>query len=101
MEDVRTTEQVGGVIRRVRGDLGMSRAELSRLSGVSQRTIFALENGEGLNIGFGKVLDLMRPLGLVLSLDLAEGNTAAASQAPSVGEPLPGWYDLAGFWKLS
>ena len=95
-------DQAGSVVRRVREDLGISRAELSRRAEISPRTLFAFEQGQNENIGLAGFLRITAALGLVVSLDdgasLSPGQTAVPDR---VSAPFaPDWDRLGDAWTL-
>ncbi|MDO4848604.1 MAG: helix-turn-helix domain-containing protein [Coriobacteriia bacterium] len=94
--------QAGSIVRRVREDQGISRAELSRLAKVSPRTLFAFEQGENENLGLAGFLRVTAALGLVVSLDdgasPTPGQTAAAGRGADVFAPK--WDRLGDVWSL-
>lgn len=99
---VATAELVGSIIRRVREDKGMSRAQLAAASGMGARTLYALETGESENVGLGKILKVLDALGLSMSIDFDnffpkqtnDAGTAELQETTSSWEPLP------DIWKL-
>lgn len=97
MDRINSTAEVGNIVYRIREDLGLSRAKLSASTGVSARSIYALEKGESENIGLDKLLKITNALGLALFIDLEE---RAAAQNPQPAAPSIPWDDLADIWKL-
>ena len=94
---VLTTEMAGSIIRRVREERGLSRAELARKVGIGARTLYALEVGESENFGLGNYLKLLEILGLSLSVDFDgrdERMTASTTDIPEL--PV---LELADIWK--
>lgn len=106
MEAIRTSEQIGRAVRRMRRERGMSRAQLSALTGIGTRTIYALEAGESVNFGLGKLLAVFEALGLTLYMGLtnepASQGAPARQNASSAAAPAvaPHWDDLGDLWKL-
>ncbi len=96
METIRSSEQVGGIARRFREDLGLSRASLAARAGVSARTVYAFEAGEGGNIGLGKTLAILRELGL--SVRVGPATEAGEPAVPT--QPMPEWPALDERWAL-
>ena len=99
MAIVSSIEQIGGTVRRMREERGMSRAELSARTGIGARTLYALETGESANFGLGKLLAVLEALGLKLSIDL-EG--VSPTPRGSLGAPRRqfDWDELGDVWKL-
>ena len=93
---ITSTALAGNIIHRIREDNDMSRAKLAELTGVSPRSLYALEKGESENFGLGKFLRVADALGLVVSIDLKE---KPESQAPKPKLDLPR-NNLADIWKL-
>lgn len=56
--------EVGQLVRRARKKAGLSQAQLQDLSGVNRVRISLLESGEIEELGFTKVMSLLRALGL-------------------------------------
>ncbi len=100
MSKVRSAEAAGSIIRRIREESGMSRAALSRETGIAQRTIYALEQGESINFGLGNYLKLLDALGLSMEINLQDdkGATRKAKKARLQAD-IPE-YELADIWKL-
>ena len=100
MSKIKSTAAAGNIIRRMREELGMSRAALSRETRIAPRTIYALEQGESPNFGLGNYLKLLEALGLSMEISL-QGNDASAARAkrtqPKINVPE---YELADIWKL-
>lgn len=64
MEQIaRTTQQIGGAIRRRRRQAGLSQSELGAKSNLRQATISALENGEP-GIQLRTLIDVIATMGL-------------------------------------
>lgn len=112
-----TAATAGNIVRRVREDRGISRAELSAITGVGTRTLYALEEGEGENIGLSRFLRILEALGLSLSIDVVESSMTPAphdasgqhanigmtktspSQTTDAKASAP-WDNLGDIWKL-
>lgn len=94
---VLTTEMAGSIIRRVREERSMSRAELARKAGIGARTLYALEVGESENFGLGNYLKLLEILGLSLSVDV-DGHTEGIAASTTNTPELP-VLELADIWK--
>ena len=97
MGRVLTTEMAGSIIRRVREERSMSRAELARKAGIGARTLYALEVGESENFGLGNYLKLLEILGLSLSVDV-DGHTEGIAASTTNTPELP-VLELADIWK--
>lgn len=100
---VKQSAQAGSIIRRVREDRGISRAQLARVANVSPRTLFAFEQGENENIGLAGFLRLASALGLSVCVDDAAFSAAGQSRpaaAKTRGIPRPQWECLGDVWKL-
>ncbi len=99
---VKQSAQAGSIIRRVREDKGISRAQLARAAKVSPRTLFAFEQGENENIGLAGFLRLASALDLIVCVDdafsAAGQSRPAAAKARSI--PRPQWDCLGDVWKL-
>ena len=98
MGKVTSTEAAGSIIRRVREEKGISRAQLAADTNIGARTLYALETGESENFGLGNYLRLIDKLGLSLSVDYQESVSSTSGNAAN-RSPLP-WDDLADIWKL-
>lgn len=72
MSGIVSTEMAGSIIRRVREDRGVSRAELAKIVGIGARTLYALETGESENFGLGNYLRLLDALGLTMEISVAD-----------------------------
>ena len=70
MGKVRSAQSAGSIVRRVREEKGVSRAELSSETGIGTRTIYALEQGESRNFGLENYLKILAALGLDMSGNL-------------------------------
>ena len=99
MGKVRSAQSAGSIVRRVREEKGVSRAELSSETGIGTRTIYALEQGEGKNFGLENYLKILAALGLDMSVDL-KGSPAAIKQPDDLEAPLVPTFELADIWKL-
>ena len=102
MGAVATAELVGGIVRRVREDKGMSRAQLAAASSVGARTLYALETGESENIGLGKLLKILDVLDLSMSIDYDKPpvQQKAATSTSQIDSPIPPWESLPEIWRL-
>lgn len=97
MGKITTPAMAGSIVRRIRKERGMSRAELSQATGIGTRTLYALETGESPNFGLANYLKVLDALGLALSVDLD------APAQPSSAQPRnerPPWDDLGDLWRL-
>ena len=99
MGKVRNAQSAGSIVRRVREEKGVSRAELSSETGIGTRTIYALEQGESRNFGLENYLKILAALGLDMSVDL-KGSPAAIKQPDDLEAPLVPTFELADIWKL-
>ena len=99
---VGSTELAGSIVRRIREDLGMSRAELAERTGIGARTLYALETGESENFGLGNYLRVLDALDLAMSVDLKKPLLAArpTGETKTVDAIHVPWSDLADRWKL-
>lgn len=61
--DVVTAEDLGGLLRARRRELGYTQQQVSQLSGMSQRLVSEIERGRG-TVGIQKVLDYAHGLGI-------------------------------------
>ena len=78
---IRTTGQLGPVLRSLRKARGWSQAELGRRVGLSQERISAIENRpEKVN------LDTLLTLAMALDAEWSIGARPAAAGAPAAGE---------------
>lgn len=78
---IRTTGQLGPVLRSLRKARGWSQAELGRRVGLSQERISAIESRpEKVN------LDTLLTLAMALDAELSIGARAQAASAPESGE---------------
>lgn len=100
MGKVRSAASAGSIVRRIREDRGMSRAELSSRTGVGTRTIYALEQGESRNFGLGNYLRILDALGLRMSVDLDEAPAVPGEPAEQSASPVPE-FELGAIWRLS
>ena len=99
MGKVVSTALAGSIVRRVREDKGMSRAELAAKTGIGARTLYALETGESGNFGLNNFLKVLNSLGLSMSIDYEQPISALSKDTVGEGEHLP-WDDLDDRWKL-
>lgn len=97
MGKVTSPDMAGSIVRRIREERGMSRAELSQATGIGTRTLYALETGESPNFGLANYLKVLDALGLALSVDL-DGFTRPPSAQPCAERPP--WDDLGDLWRL-
>lgn len=78
---IRTTGQLGPVLRSLRKAKGWSQAELGRRAGLSQERISAIENRpEKVN------LDTLLTLAMALDAEWSIGARATAANPPDAGE---------------
>ena len=77
MGGIASTEMAGSVVRRVREERGVSRAELAKSVGIGARTLYALETGESDNFGLGNYLRLLDALGLTMEISFASSSQSA------------------------
>lgn len=99
MGRVPTAALAGSIVRRVREDSGISRAELAQKSGVGSRTLYALETGESENFGLGSFLRVLDALGLSMSVDYDCVPNAPGRRQANERRTVP-WDDLADIWKI-
>lgn len=80
----------------------MSRAALSSVAGVSPRTLYSLEEGEGENPGLGNLMKVLDALGLSLCIDDGQGDRDAPVPQPPQGSssPLGAWEELPSIWQI-
>lgn len=93
--------EAGGIVRRIREDQGVSRAELAKKAGVSPRTLFAFEQGENENVGLAGFLRIASALGLTVAID--DGAAPLTGDEPSSHGPQPfaaEWDNLGDIWRL-
>jgi len=57
--------QLGSSIKARRSELGLSQAQLARMSGLTRQTISGLENGTINDLGFNRVCQVLNVLGLI------------------------------------
>ena len=102
MGKVEQAKIAGSIIRRVREEKGISRAELSESTGVGVRSLYALEQGEAENFGIGRFLKLLNALGLSMSVDASDTASLqkTSANAKPCASPAPAWDDLGDMWKL-
>src|SRR2546428_10859227 len=74
---------VGGVVRRLREERGLSRRALSDKSGVSERFLADLEGGTG-NISVVRLAEVARALGTTAGALLREGESAPGDPASTL-----------------
>ena len=82
---------IANAVRSRREHLGLSQDRLAALVGLSRATVNELENGQGADLGFNKVIRLLRTIGLSIVMDDAStavkrtrrGGLIAASQTAS------------------
>ena len=99
MGKVRSTASAGSIVRRIREDRGVSRAELSSRTGIGARTIYSLEQGESRNFGLENYLKILDALGLCMSIDLDEPPAAPDKPVTRDASPMPE-FELGDIWKL-
>lgn len=92
---ITSTEIAGSIIRRVREDKGMSRAELSAKTDVAPRTLYNLETGKSDNFGLGNYLKLLDALGLSMDVTFQDADTTTKPQPPTTEEK-----QIESRWKL-
>lgn len=63
---------LAGAVRRRRDELGLRQAELAELAGCSTRFVHMLESGKA-TLRLDKVLDVLRVLGLALTVRRGDG----------------------------
>ena len=80
---IRTSGQLGPILRRLRKDLGLSQSALGKLVGLSQERISVIENNPE-QVAFDQILDLMAALG---SEFLLEVNGSEESNNPPGNKP--------------
>lgn len=98
MGAVSNARMAGSIIRRVREDLGITRASPAARTGISIRTLYALESGQSKNFGLGNYFALLHALGLTMSIDFNNPDTATIRKP--VKAPLVREYELADMWRL-
>lgn len=74
-----TSRWMGREVRSRRTALGLTQAQLSESSGVSERLIRSLEQGEATSIGLDRLVSVLAALGL--ELVLSDGTRAPESDA--------------------
>lgn len=72
MTTIRIARQMGACIRARRLEVGMTQEGLARSSGVSVRTVIAVELGDNTNVSFAKLLGMCHAVGLEVSVENAE-----------------------------
>src|SRR5512139_2407997 len=87
MVEVHTMSDVGAVVRRARGELAMTQAELAEAVGVSRDWVVRLEKGHP-RLEAQLVLDALDALGLVttLSVELGARATSQGSDAAATSK---------------
>ncbi len=80
--------QAGEFVRSARESAGLTRAQLAKRSGVSERLIASLELGDATGIRLDKLLAVLHATGLALSVT-GDGLSDAGSQAPAAGRIAP------------
>lgn len=96
MDDrITSSALAGSIVRRVREDMGLSRAKLAAEASVSPRSLYSFETGESENLGLGHFLRILDCLGL--SVFVGELDGASADHDPYVAS---GWDDLGDQWRL-
>ena len=90
MSGIVSAEMAGSVIRRVREERGVSRAELAKTVGIGARTLYALETGESENFGLGNYLKLLDALGLTMEISVAD-SLRPAEASPEEGDGAVPW----------
>lgn len=69
MATIRTARQIGLAVRQQRKTLGLTQKQLAAAAGVSERLVIALELGDATSIRIDKLLPILQPLGLSLSIN--------------------------------
>lgn len=103
MGKVVCTETAGSIVRRVREDARISRAELASKCGIGARSLYALEMGEAENFGLGRYLRLLDALGLSMSVDYKSADSKNTTPATANDDDIRRaihWDDLASIWHL-
>lgn len=98
MNQIPSPEIAGSVVRRVREECGISRADLAKKCNIGARSIYALEMGEAENFGLGRFLSILDALGLTMSIDFASSGTKVKSSSSSFESS--NWSDLSETWQL-
>lgn len=76
--------QAGEFVRSARESAGLTRAQLAKRSGVSERLIASLELGDATGIRLDKLLAVLHATGLALSVT-GDGLSSAETQGPASG----------------
>lgn len=76
--------QAGELVRSARESAGLTRAQLAKRSGVSERLIASLELGDATGIRLDKLLAVLHATGLALSVT-GDGLSSAETQGPASG----------------
>lgn len=87
--------QVGIYVRDARTSQGITQRQLSWLSGVSERSIIALELGNSPGIRLDKLLAVLDALGMSLQVTVNPDFKAVAPAGPPQKEPKPKSYEEA------
>lgn len=69
MATIQTPRQIGLVVRKQRKALDLTQKQLAAAADVSERLIIALELGDATSIRIDKLLHILQPLGLTLSIE--------------------------------
>ena len=77
---VSTSKEAGQLVKHLREERNLTRKELSELSGIPLRTIYAIENGELNNLSFDRLATLLASLGTHLCVTRDTAHTALASE---------------------
>lgn len=64
--------QIGGLVRKVRKEKGLTQDDLANLAGVSKRLVVSLEAGTASGIGLDRLLSIMDALGVKLCADITD-----------------------------
>ena len=81
MKQIRSSREIGYIVRARRRDMGITQKELAQRAGVSERLIIALELGDATGIRLDKLLNVLVPLGLCLSVSGGLDDTSPAPQS--------------------
>lgn len=68
--DVRQIQDISLLVRKVRRQKNLSQEKAAALTGVGRRFLSELENGEKESMDLGKVLQVLRRLGIRVQLDV-------------------------------
>ncbi len=77
--NIKTTEQMGTVIRSRRKDLSLTQKELAMTCGTGLRFIIDLEKGKA-TCQIGKTLDVLQALGLAVETRLVGGDVTGGDR---------------------